>query len=93
MLDPGGGAYAPVNAPGVMPDRYVEHLGLSNTGGKSLSGISALGWILAAAAVAMVYQYRPARPYVAGIVLLVILGMLLRSTNTITSQFSKIMKG
>ena len=74
----------------MMPDTAA---GMQNEQSVYKSGISPVGWIIAAAAVALLYQWKPARPIVAGIVLLVLLGMLLRSTNTITNQFSKIFRG
>ena len=49
-----------------------------------------LYWVVAAAAVALLYQAKPIRPYVAGIVVLVILGMLLKNEPMIASQLQSI---
>lgn len=53
---------------------------------------SALGWILTAAVVAMLYQIKQARPLITGILLLIVLGLLLHYTPTIQYQFKTLWK-
>lgn len=75
------------------PDTSLSISQINSSGGGYSSGISIIGWILAAATVAIAYQFKPARPILTGVILLVLLGMLLRSTSTVTNQFKSIFKG
>ncbi len=70
----------------------ISHtVGGSSKTAKTNSGFSAVGFLVAAAIVATLYEQFPGlRPLLAGMIILVVLGILLRYQPTITSQFKQV---
>ncbi len=54
------------------------------------SGIGPIGWFVAAGAVALLYQWKPIRPYVAGVIVLLILGIVLKNYLPVEQSFQKL---
>ena len=52
------------------------------------------GWVISAVVVSVAYQQFPStRGFIAGVILLIALGIILRFESTITGQFKEIMTG